>query len=84
VDVWAPGKGITSVLSDGGVIRYRSVGATSWATPFVTGAAALYLQDNPRAGPAEVRRSLRRNATVGALDGVPAGTRNRLLFVGGA
>ena len=33
VDIFAPGKGITSVLADGGVFHYRGVGATSWATP---------------------------------------------------
>ncbi len=82
VDLWAPGKGITSVLFDGGVFRYRNVGATSWAAPFVSGAVALYLQDNPQAGPSEVRRELRRAATVDVLDAVPADTPNRLLFVG--
>jgi subtilisin family serine protease len=82
VDLWAPGKDITSVLSGGGVFRYRHVGATSWATPFVTGAVALYLQDHPRARPPKVTRWLRRNATVGALDAVPAGTADRLLYVG--
>ncbi|MEZ5185521.1 MAG: S8 family peptidase [Candidatus Nanopelagicales bacterium] len=84
VDIWAPGTSITSVLSGGGVFRYRHVGATSWATPFVTGAVALYLQGHPQAAPAKVRRWLRRTATVGALDRVPAGSPNRLLFVGGA
>lgn len=83
LDIWAPGKNITSVLSGGRVFRYRQVGATSWATPFVTGAVALYLQDNPQASPAEVRRAIRRNATVGALDRVAGGSPNRLLFVGG-
>lgn len=81
VDLWAPGKGITSVLSGDGVFRYGHVGATSWATPFVTGAVAQYLQRHPRAAPAKVRAWLRRTATVGALDGVPAGTPNRLLFI---
>ena len=84
VDVWAPGKDITSVLAEGGVFRYRDVGATSWATPFVSGAVALYLQNHPQAGPAKVQRWLRRTATVGALEGVQSGTPNRLLFVGGA
>lgn len=84
VDLWAPGKGITSVLAGGGVVRYSRVGATSWATPFVTGAVALYLQGHPGARPAKIRRWLQRTATVGALDGVLTGTPDRLLFVGGA
>lgn len=82
VDLWAPGKGITSVASEGGVFRYRHVGATSWAAPFVTGAVAQYLQRHPQAGPAKVRRWLHRTATVGTLDGVTSGTPNRLLYVG--
>lgn len=82
VDLFAPGKDITSVLAEGGVIRYRHVGATSWATPFVTGAVAQYLQSHPTAKPAKVGRMLRRTATVGALSGVRPGTPNRLLFVG--
>ena len=81
VDLWAPGKGITSVAFDGGVFRYLGVGATSWATPFVAGAAALYLQTHPDADAAEVHRELRRSATRGALEGLPAGSPNRLLFV---
>jgi subtilisin family serine protease len=82
VDVWAPGKDITSVIAGGGVFRYRGVGATSWATPFVAGAVALRLRDRPAATPAAVQRWVRRTATDGALDPVPVGSPNRLLFVG--
>lgn len=77
VDLWAPGKDITSVLMDGGVFRYRFVGATSWATPFVTGAVAQYLASHPTASPARVHRHLKRTSTKGALNVSP----NRLLFV---
>lgn len=83
VDLWAPGKGITSVLAEGDVYHYEHLGATSWATPFVTGVIAQYLQSHPRAGPAKVRRWLRSSSTSGRLDGVRAGTTDRLLFVGG-
>lgn len=82
VDLWAPGKNIRSVFSGGGVGRYRGVGATSWATPFVTGAVAQFLQDHPRATPARIQRHLRRTATTGVLQGVDPGTANRLLHVG--
>jgi subtilisin family serine protease len=82
VDLWAPGKGITSVAFEGGVFRYTGVGATSWATPFVTGAVALYLQRHRQAGPAKVQRWLRRTATAGVIKGAPAGTTKRLLYVG--
>lgn len=82
VDIWAPGKGVTSVFFAGGVGRYRHSGATSWATPFVTGAVALYLENHRKAGPAKVRRWLRRTATAGVLAGVPSGSPSRLLYVG--
>lgn len=79
VDLWAPGKDITSVLSGGGVLRYRFVGATSWAAPFVTGAVAQFLQGHPRAGPARVQRFIKRTATSGVVAGASP---DRLLFVG--
>lgn len=82
VDLYAPGKGITSVLAGDGTLRYAEVGATSWATPFVTGAVAQYLQRHPTARPKAVSRWLTRNATRGVLHGVPPGTPNRLLYVG--
>jgi subtilisin family serine protease len=84
IDLFAPGKDITSVLMDAGVLRYEFIGATSWAAPFVSGAAALFLQNNPTATPAQVSRALRSSATTGALGRVRAGTPNRLLFVGGS
>ncbi len=79
VDLWAPGKDITSVLSGGGVFRYRFVGATSWAAPFVTGAVAQFLQTHPQARPARVQRFIKRTATRGPLTNASP---NRLLFVG--
>ena len=41
---------------------------TSMATPHVAGAAALYLQANPGASPAEVANAIVGNATSGALN----------------
>ena len=82
VDLYAPGKSITSVLAGGGTLHYAGIGATSWATPFVTGAAAQYLQRHPRAKPAQVARWLRSHATTGALHGITPGTPDRLLFTG--
>lgn len=82
VDVWAPGKSITSILAEGDVFTYDGVGATSWAAPFVTGAAALFLQVNPAATPSQVSRWIRRSATTDAISGVRSGTPNRLLYIG--
>ena len=80
VDLFAPGVGVRSVLRGGGVFTYRGSGATSWATPYVTGAAALYLSAHPRAHPLAVRRWVLNGSTKGLLSGIPAGTPNRLLY----
>ena len=52
------------------------------AAPFVTGAAAAYLGDNPSASPAEVKAALINAATPGNLDPavIKAGTPNLMLF----
>jgi subtilisin family serine protease len=80
VDVFAPGVGVRSVLRGGGAFTYRGSGATSWATPYVSGVAALYLSQHPRARPARVRRWVLAKATSGVLSGLPPSTANRLLF----
>ena len=51
------------------------------ASPHVTGAAALYLGQNPNATPAQVQTALVNNAISNTLTGVPAGTPNRLLNI---
>ena len=80
VDLFAPGVGVRSVLAGGGAFTYRGSGATSWATPYVTGAAALYLSRNPDAAPGQVRRWIRTQATRGQLHGLTQNTANRLLY----
>lgn len=51
----APGQGITSLAPDGGVL---TLDGTSFAAPFVTGAAALLWSEYPNASPAQVRQAL--------------------------
>jgi hypothetical protein len=51
------------------------------ATPHVTGAAALFLEENPTATPAVVVSSILRLATTGVVADAGAGTPNRLLAV---
>ena len=81
VDLYAPGSSIPSAwyTSDTAV---HTLSGTSMATPFVTGAAALYLAGSPFATTAQVTAALLGNATAGAISGLGAGSPNRLLFTG--
>ncbi len=79
VDLFAPGVDIESDTPTGGT---TTMSGTSMATPHVVGAAALYLQANPTATPAEVSAALVAAASKDKLKGLPAETANLLLFVG--
>jgi len=65
VDLYAPGVSILSTVPGGGYQRWSG---TSMATPHVTGAAALYLRQNPGASPAQVRSYLLANGEAGTWD----------------
>ncbi|MEU7322151.1 S8 family serine peptidase [Streptomyces griseoviridis] len=80
VTLYAPGSAIESAKTGGGS---TTLSGTSMAAPHVTGAAALYLAEHPRAHPAEVAAFLTSAATADALTGVREGTPNRLLFTDG-
>ncbi len=77
VDIFAPG---TDILSAGnewyGDTQVKS--GTSMATPFVTGAVALYLELHPDATPSEVKQALIDNSTKDIV-GDAMGSPNRLL-----
>lgn len=80
VDLIAPGEEITSSWI-GGAGATNTISGTSMASPHVAGAAALYLESNPGASPAEVSSGLIGAATPDAiLD--PAGSPNLLLHTG--
>jgi len=79
VDIFAPGVGITSSWYDGGT---NTISGTSMATPHVVGAAALYLETNPTATPAQVASALTSSATLNVVKNGGSGSPNRLLYTG--
>ncbi len=85
VDILGPGVDITSAWKNGPKST-RTISGTSMATPHVAGAAALYLESNPSASPANVAAAITSNASAGkiALHAYSAvgNTPNLLLFVG--
>ncbi len=85
VDLFAPGTDVlTAWASDDRAIALQT--GTSFAAPFVTGAAALYLERYPTASPAQVERAIIDSATPGVLGdqvlgaNLPYATPNLLLF----
>lgn len=83
VDLFAPGNSIYSAWNTDDN-SMGSASGTSMATPHVAGAAALYLQANPGASPAQVAQALLGDATSGALGSLGSNSVNLLLHVNGA
>ncbi|MEO8337511.1 MAG: PKD domain-containing protein [bacterium] len=81
VDVAAPGIRLFMAWA-GSDTAIHYGGGTSFSTPQVAGLAALYLQRNPSATPAQVNAVIVANATPNALTNVPANTPNLLLYTG--
>ncbi len=78
VDLFAPGASVPSAdyFSDASVAHWSG---TSFAAPYVAGAAALYLQLHPSASPAAVQSAIVGNATTARLANVSTSP-NRLLY----
>jgi subtilisin family serine protease len=79
VDIFAPGSSITSAWYTSSTAT-NTISGTSMATPHVVGAAALYLQTNPTATPAQVEAALEGNATTGRVTSAGTGSPNLLLY----
>ncbi len=82
VDIFAPATGVSAAS-----VRFSSTSftGTSAASPFVTGAAALALSNDPTLSPAEVKAQLIADSTkdvIEGLDVLPIPSPNRLLYVG--
>ena len=82
VDWFAPGVSITSAWSTSNTAT-NTISGTSMATPHTAGAAALYLQGQPAATPADVRASLFAATTKSIVTLAGNTVNNHLLFVDG-
>ncbi|GAA2768636.1 hypothetical protein GCM10010103_76790 [Streptomyces paradoxus] len=80
LDLFAPGVAITSASAASDIARATSSG-TSMASPHAAGAAALYLDDHPKATPAQVGRALTAGAATGKVSGRGVGSPDKLLRV---
>ncbi len=84
VDLVAPGNNIKS-LDFNSTAPLRMDG-TSMAAPHVSGAAALFMAQNPSATPTQVLAALRSDAAAGGftVEDSPAGTTDLIVWVGQA
>ena len=81
VDLFAPGDEIVSAYI-GSDTATATISGTSMAAPHAAGVAALFLAANPGATAATVATAVVGRATPALLRDVPAGTANKLLYVG--
>jgi subtilisin family serine protease len=81
LDIFAPGVDITSAAIQSMTATAIKSG-TSMAAPHVTGAAALYLEDNPAASPADVALALWTLASLDRVMDPGTGSPNNLLYTG--
>jgi subtilisin family serine protease len=79
LDLFAPGSTIASAWHTSDTAT-NTISGTSMASPHVAGAAALHLQANPTASPAQVASAITSTATTGVVASPGSGSPNRLLY----
>ncbi|MEI7883106.1 MAG: fibronectin type III domain-containing protein, partial [Actinomycetota bacterium] len=83
VDLFAPGVSIMSATIASSSAS-RMLSGTSMASPHVAGAAALLLQSDPTATPAQIAALIVNSATPDVITGLAAGSPNLVLYTGAA
>ena len=81
VDLYAPGSSITSTWYTS-TSAVNTISGTSMAAPHVAGAAARYKSTYGNASTATIDTWIKNRATLNVVTSNPAGTPNRLLYVG--
>jgi subtilisin family serine protease len=81
VDIFAPGSGITSAYHSSDSAT-AVLSGTSMASPHAAGVAALYLQNNPFASPAQVMDRLISSSIANFVGNAGTNSPNRLLHNG--
>ncbi|MFG1607681.1 S8 family serine peptidase [Actinoplanes sp. NPDC049265] len=79
LDLFAPGVDITSDWRTSDTATYTGSG-TSFSSPHVAGAVALYLSAHPGASVTTVNNAIVAAATTGVVSGPGSGSPNRLLY----
>ncbi|WP_154222001.1 S8 family peptidase [Marinicella rhabdoformis] len=78
LDIYAPGSSITSAWYNSNSAT-NTISGTSMAAPHVAGVAALYLQNNQNASPAQVQAAIENIAVTGKVTDAKSGSPNILL-----
>jgi subtilisin family serine protease len=81
VDIYAPGSSITSTWYTS-TTATNTISGTSMAAPHAAGAAARYKATYGNAATATIDAWIKNRATLNVITGNPAGTPNRLLYIG--